>query len=463
VERVDARALARALERTVRGEVLFDRGHRAIYSHDSSNYRQAPIGVVVPRDADDVVAAVAACREHGAPVLSRGCGTSLSGETTNVAVVLDMSKHMRTIFEIDAEEGAARVEPGVVHDQLTRITEPRFNLTFAPDTSTHEYATIGGMLGNNSCGIHSVMGGRTSDNTHELEILTYDGTRMHVGETSEAELERIIRGGGRRGEIYRSLRDLRDRYADRIRARFPDIPRRVSGYNLDELLPEKGFNVARALVGTEGTCVTVLEATIRLIHSPPSRALVVLGYPDVFHAADHVAEIMRFGPTGLEGMDARLKRDMQQKRQHLQEIAMLPDGHGWLLVEFGGESREEADEQARECMARLRKSDDAPSMELIDDPRQERMIWEVREAGLGATSYVQGERDHWPGWEDAAVPPGREGEYLRDFSKLLDEYGYRAALYGHFGQGCIHCRTRTTGGAGGASRGSAGWSTTRPT
>jgi FAD/FMN-containing dehydrogenase/Fe-S oxidoreductase len=440
VDELDARALERELRRHVRGEVHFDRGYRAIYSHDSSNYRQAPIGVVVPCDADDVFAAIAACREHGAPVLSRGCGTSLSGETANVAVVLDMSKRMRTIFEIDPDRGRARVEPGVVHDQLTGITEPQYQLTFAPDTSTHEYATIGGMLGNNSCGVHSVMGGRTSDNTYELEILTYDGARMRVGETTDGELDAIVAAGGRRGEIYARLRDLRDRYAGEIRRRFPDIPRRVSGYNLDELLPEKGFNVARALVGTEGTCVTVLEATLRLIHSPPCRTLVVLGYPDIFRAADHVPEIMDCGPTGLEAIDDRLKRNMQSKKEHLREIRMLPEGNGWLLAEFGGETREEADERARECMARIRKDRNAPAMELIDDPSQEQKIWEVREAGLGATSYVLDERDHWPGWEDAAVPPGREGDYLRDFQKLLDRYGYKASLYGHFGQGCVHCR-----------------------
>jgi FAD/FMN-containing dehydrogenase/Fe-S oxidoreductase len=440
VESVDRGALERALKGSVRGEVRFDPGSRAIYSHDSSNYRQPPLGVVTPRDPDDVVAAVAACREHGAPVLPRGCATSLSGATTNVAVVLDTSKYMREIVAIDPEQKIARVQPGVIRDQLAELTEARHDLTFAPDTSTHEYATFGGMVGNNSCGIHSVMAGRTADNVEELEILTYDGLRMRVGSTSEEELERIIREGGRRGEIYAELRRLRDRYADLIRERYPDIPRRVSGYNLDELLPERGFNVARALVGSEGTLATVLEATVRLVHSPPCRSLLVLGYPSVYEAADHVPEILEYGPTGLEGLDRCLVQDMEGKGEHTEEIPMLPEGDGWLLVEFGGESKEESDERAEECMAQLRKDRTAPEMHLFDDQGEEARLWEVREAGLGATAFIPGERDSWEGWEDAAVPPERLGDYLRRFRDLLDEHGYRTALYGHFGDGCTHCR-----------------------
>jgi FAD/FMN-containing dehydrogenase/Fe-S oxidoreductase len=439
-DRIDRRALKRALGESVKGEVRFDLGTRAIYSHDSSNYRQPPLGVVIPRDAEDVVAAVAACHAHGAPVLARGCATSLAGQTANVAVVLDTSKYMREILEVDPERRIARVQPGVIRDQLAELTEQKYNLTFAPDTSTHEYATFGGMIGNDSCGVHSVMAGRTADNLEELEIVTYDGLRMRVGPTSEEELERIVAAGGRRGEIYAQMRDLRDRYAQLVRERYPDIPRRVSGYNLDELLPEKGFNVARALVGSEGTLVTILEATVRLVHSPPCRSLLVLGYPSVFEAADHVPEILEYGPTGLEGLDRCLVQDMEGKGQHTGEIPMLPDGDGWLLVEFGGETKAESDEKAEECMARLRKDKHAPTMRLFDDRAEEDRLWEVREAGLGATAYIPGTRDSWEGWEDAAVPPERLGDYLRRFRDLLDKHGYRTALYGHFGDGCTHCR-----------------------
>ncbi len=450
IDRIDGQRLEGALRDAVRGEVRFDAGSRAAYSHDSSNYRQPPIGVVVPRSTDDVVAAMAVCRDHGAPVLSRGCATSLSGETTNVAVVIDYSKYLREIIEVDPERRIARVEPGVIRDQLSNRTEAEHNLTFAPDTSTHAYATFGGMIGNNSCGVHSIMAGRTADNVEELEVLTYEGLRMRVGPTSEEELAEIIARGGRRGEIYEGMRELRDRYAELVRERFPDIPRRVSGYNLDELLPEHGFNVARALVGSEGTLAAVLEATVRLVPSPPVRSLLVLGYPHIHLAADHVPEILEFGPTGLEGIDRRLIEDMLVKGSHSAEVPMLPDGDGWLLVEFGGQTREESHEHARGCIEALRKGSSTPEIKLFDDVGEEQRLWEIREAGLGATSYVPMERDHWPGWEDAAVPPQHLGEYLRRFSDLLDAYDYRAALYGHFGDGCVHCRInfdlRTAGG-----------------
>src|SRR5919205_1613146 len=249
----DVRALEAELKEKLRGEVRFDEGYRAIYSTDSSNYRQAPLGVVVPMDPEDVVGALSACRNHGVPVTPRGCGTSLAGQGTNAAVVIDTSRYMREIVEVDPEKKIARVQPGVIRDHLAKPLEAEYGLSFPPDTSTHAYATFGGMIGNNSCGAHSVMTGRTSDNVEELEIVLYDGTRMRVGPTSEEEFERIVARGGRKGEIYAQLKELRDRYADLIRERYPAIPRRVSGYNLDELLPEKGFNVARALVGTEGT------------------------------------------------------------------------------------------------------------------------------------------------------------------------------------------------------------------
>jgi FAD/FMN-containing dehydrogenase/Fe-S oxidoreductase len=447
---IDVRALERELERAVRGEVRFDAGYRAIYSHDSSNYRQQAIGVVVPADQDDVVAAIAACREHHAPVLPRGCGTSLSGETTNHAVVIDVSRNLRAIKEINESERYAIVEPGVIHDQLTAITEPQMNLTFAPDTSTHQYATFGGMIGNNSCGIHSVMGGRTSDNIHELDIVTYDGCRMTVGATDDDELERIIAAGGRRGDLYRRMRRLRDRYADDIRRGYPEIPRRVSGYNLDDLLPEKGFHVARALTGSEGTLAMVLQAKVRLLYAPPERALAVIGYPTHAHAADDVPPLLDAGAIGLEAIDHKLLADLQIEGQHLQDMQLLPEGEAFLLVEFGGEERAEAEEKARKALRAIGRKPDDDSVAVHSEPDTQRTIWEVREGGLGATSYVPLERDHWPGWEDAAVPPNRVGDYLRDFDRLLAQYDYRASLYGHYGDGCIHCRInfdlRTDGG-----------------
>ncbi len=437
---VDAAALAAALERELRGEVRFDDGSRALYSTDASNYRQVPIGVVLPRDADDVVVTVSLARQFGAPILARGAGTSLAGQCCNVAVVLDMSKYMNRIVQLESQQKFARVEPGIVLDDL-RAEAEKHKLTFGPDPATHTHCTLGGMIGNNSCGVHGLMAGKTVDNIDELEILTYDGHRMRVGATSDGEFDRIVREGGRRGEIYGRLKSLRDRYADLVRARYPKIPRRVSGYNLDELLPENGFHVARALVGSECTCVVVLEAKTRLVYSPPARALLVLGYPSVYDAADDVPRLLEFGPIGLEGFDDLLVLDMKAKGLNHYGISLLPSGAGWLLVEFGGETQPEADAQARKLMDALRRAPSPPSMRLIEDKRQERAVWAVRESGLGATAHVPGKPLMWEGWEDAAVAPEKLGHYLRDLRKLLGSYGYGGDLYGHFGQGCVHTRT----------------------
>ncbi len=441
-----ADALAEDLRQRIRGEVRFDTGTRALYATDASNYRQVPIGVVIPRDVDDVVETVAACRAHDAPVLPRGCATSLAGQTCNVAVVIDFTKHVNRILDIDVEAGRARVEPGCIFDSLRHAVKPH-GLTVAFDTSTHEYATIGGMIGNNSCGVHSVLAqqqgagsGRTQDNLDELEVLTYDGARFRVGPTPDDELEAIIRGGGRRGEIYAGLKALRDRYADLIRERYPDLPRRVSGYNLTELLPERGFNVARALVGTEGTCAVTLGATVRLVESPPARVMLVLGYPDVYSAGDHVTEVMAAGPVGLEALDDHLIGNIKVKQLHAEYTELLPEGGGWLLAEFGGGDTDQAAENAKKLMAVLGRRGDAPNMRLYTEPAQQEKIWLLRESGLGATAFVPDEPDTWEGWEDAAVPPARLGDYLRDLRALFDSYGYKSSLYGHFGQGCVHCR-----------------------
>src|SRR5687768_3002722 len=330
-----AESLEQKLKQTVRGEVRFDAGARALYATDSSNYRQVPIGLVIPLDEADVAAAIAACRAFGAPILPRGAGTSLAGQCCNVAVIMDFSKFLNRIITLDPEAKVARVQPGIVLDRVRDAAEVH-HLTFAPDPATHSRCTLGGMIGNNSCGVHALMGGKTVDNIHELDVMLYDGTRMTVGATTGDELEAIIRTGGRKGQVYAGLKDIRDRFAPLIREKFPRIPRRVSGYNLDELLPENGFNVARALVGSEGTCVTVLEATLRLTASPPFRRLVCIGFPDPFIAADHVPAILTYKPIGLEGFDNAIPDSLRAKGMRLDELKLLPGGKGVLLVEFGG-------------------------------------------------------------------------------------------------------------------------------
>jgi FAD/FMN-containing dehydrogenase/Fe-S oxidoreductase len=400
-----------------------------------------PLGVVVPRDVDDMVAAVDACRAHGAPITNRGAGTSLSGETTNVAIIVDCSKYVTRLLDLDVNGRCVWVEPGIVTDTV-RDAAKAHGLIFGPDPSTHDRCTIGGNIGNNSCGVHSIMSGRTADNTLALDLVLYDGTRMTVESAySEDDVAALVARGGRQGEIFSALRSLRDRYAELIRQRFPVIPRRVSGYNLDNLLPENGFNVAASLVGTEGTCVTVLRAKLALVPWPASRSLLVLGYDDIAQAADHVPEILRHQPQALEAVDHKLISNMIKKQFHESNLSLLPDGSDYLLLEFGGDSKEEADERAREVMAKLQKDHDVPAMSLFDELAQEETLWKIRESGLGATAMVPGEPDTWPGWEDSAVAPERMGDYIRDLRKLYEKHNYSAAaMYGHFGEGCLHSR-----------------------
>src|SRR5579875_1073514 len=455
MERIDVVRLRRALRKAVKGEVRFDPASLALYANDSSNFRQVPIGVVVPMTVDDVVAAHRVCHDFGAPILNRGGGTSLSGETVNYAVVIDHSKYLTGIGDIDPERRLVTCEPGVINEELNRHTG-KHNVVFGPDPSSHSRCVIGGNIGNNSCGIHSVQsqlygpGPRTSDNTHALEVVTYDGSRFWVGNDEEGKLDEIIAQGGRKGEIYAALRGLRDTYADEIRARFPsvaEVPRRVSGYNLDELLPEKGFNVARALVGTESTCVTVLRAVLMLTPALLQRTLVVVGYPVLADAAEHCTEIIeKWRPIGLEGLDEELIREQAAQHMHVKDIEELPrDGsRAWLLVQFGADSAEESEDTARQFADWLQKDKGYDAGRILIMPSkqeggQSQDIWEIREGGLGSTAFARGE-DNWPGWEDSAVPPDKLGGYVIDLRHLMNRHGLKGAMYGHFGQGCIHCR-----------------------
>ena len=431
-------AVERDLKAAVEGSVRFDIGSRALYATDASNYRQVPLGVVVPKSTDDVIRALEVCRRHGAPIVARGGGTSLAGETCNVAVVIDFSKHLDHVVSLDPEARRAEVEPGCIPDVLRDQAE-RHRLTFGPDPSTHDHNTLGGMLGNNSCGVHSVMAGRTSDNVHSMDIVNGDGLRMTVGPTSDEDYRAILAQGGRRAEIYRALDDFRNRYADLIRHRYPRIPRRVSGYeNLDELLPENGFNVARALVGTEGTCVAVLGATVDLVHSPPARVLAILGFDDIYVAADAVPDVLKSEPVGLEGIDHLLIEFVREKHLHPEDAKMLPEGKGWLVAEMGADTQAEAAEAARKLVDRMKEK--TRGGEVIEEKDKQQRIWDLREAALAATAHVPDMPETHPGWEDSAVPREALGDYLRDLEALFAKYGYTASVYGHFGDGLIHTR-----------------------
>ncbi len=428
--------LEAALRQAIRGEISFDAGTRAVYATDSSNYRQVPLGVVFPLDHDDVVAAMRICAEYDAPVLARGAGTSLAGQACNVAVVLDTSRHMTRIFEIDPIARTARVQPGAVLDDLRRAAEEH-GLTFGPDPATHAWCTLGGMIGNNSCGSHALYAGKTVDNVEQLTIVEYGGATYVVGAYDDEAYDNAMAQGGRLAEVLEDLRAIGTRHADRVRARFPDIPRRVSGYNLDQLLPENGLHVARALVGTESTCAVVTEAVVRLSLSPRHRRLVVIGYPDVFLAADAVPSLLRHPLLALEGFDGTLVDQMRARPLHVEHLSLLPEGRGWLLAELGSDEPDAADRLAEAFVA------DLPSevaWHRYDDAERQQRVWLVRESGLGATAVTSdGTRNH-EGWEDAAVAPEQLGAYLRAVTALWAEFGYSGAWYGHFGQGCVHTR-----------------------
>jgi FAD/FMN-containing dehydrogenase/Fe-S oxidoreductase len=432
------RELEALLKKSLRGDVRFDLGSRALYAADSSNYRQLPVGVILPRDAADVDAALAACRTTGAAVLPRGAGTSLAGQCANVAVVFDFSRYMNKLGSIDPAAKLARVEPGIVLDRLRDAAEVH-HLTYGPDPATHSRCTLGGMIGNNSCGAHGLMAGKVVDNIESLDLVLYDGTRMTVGRTSPAELEALIHGGGRVGQIYADLAKLRDRYSSLILEKYPRIPRRVSGYNLDELLDENGFNVARALVGSEGTCATVVAATLNLTNSPPFRVLTVLSFADVFLAADVVPRVLEFGPIGLEGFDGLLVDFMRRKNLAMDDVSLLPPGGGFLLVEMGAWDAAEAHAKAKALAHAAQGWAEAPAARIYS-AEDAAAVWRVRESALGATAFVPGEPERFEGWDDAGIPPARLGAYLRQLTALMADYGYRSPLYGHYGQGCVHLR-----------------------
>ncbi|HEY3821871.1 MAG TPA: FAD-linked oxidase C-terminal domain-containing protein [Polyangiaceae bacterium] len=439
---VDVRALWKRLRETVEGDVRFDPGTLGLYAQDASNYYHLPIGVVLPKSADDVAAVLAACRSLGVPVVSRTGGTALAGQGCNEALVLDFSKYMRHIIAIDPDSRIARVEPGVICDELTAATKPH-GLTWGPKPATHSRCGFGGMLSNNCGGMNAQYSGIAVHNVEALDVILYDGTRMHLGWMNEDDLADAIAAGGRPGEVYRALRELRDRYRSRIVEGYPRLPRRVSGYNLDELVPKADgrFNVPRAIVGTEGTCVTIVEATLRLVDLRPQRVVAMLAYDDIFRAADHVPSVLAAepDPMAVEGMDQRLYDHAKKKNQpSAKHLALLPKGHAWLFVQIGSNDKAESRARGERLIAALRP--ELVDARVLEEDEDQENLWEMREDSLGTTAFVPGERDTWEGWEDSAVPPERLGDYLRDLDALYHRYGYSSALYGHFGQGLVHCR-----------------------
>lgn len=429
-----------SLDEKLSGYSDFSDAGVALYTSDASNYRQIPLGVVVPETIDDIVLTAKLCREYKLPLLMRGGGTSQNGQCVNEAVVLDCSQYLDKVIDIDVEQRTALIQPGLVCDSLKAAAE-QHQLTFGPDPATHSRCTLGGMIGNNSCGPHSMLAGKTVENVLELEILTSDGARFWVGPTSDEQLQSILSGNDRRAQIYRNLMTLRDQYADEIRTRYPTIKRRVSGYNLDQLLPENGFNVARALVGSEGTCVSILQAKVRLIEKPAHTRLVVLGFEDIFTAGDAVGDIMPFKPIAMEGLDWGIVGGLNDRNLRQAEVALLPQGRAWILVELAASTPESMENTAEQFVSKMQTISRITSVKLIETDN-ESALWSIREQGASATSMSLDPNDPDPivGWEDTAVDPLQLGDYLREFQALIDRYDYTTSLYGHFGDGCIHAR-----------------------
>ncbi|QWB24888.1 MULTISPECIES: FAD-binding and (Fe-S)-binding domain-containing protein [Streptomyces] len=399
------------LRGVVRGDVGFGVTDRALVTMDASNYRRVPRGVVAPVDADDVAAVLAVCREHGVPVVARGGGTSIAGQATGTGVVLDFTRHMNRLLSLDPVTRTAVVQPGLVLDRLQEAAAPH-GLRFGPDPSTHSRCTLGGMIGNNSCGSHSVAWGTTADSVRELDVVTARGRRLRLGQDWSGAPD--------------GLRALVDGELSRLRTGFPELPRRISGYALDALLPEHGADVARSFCGSEGTLGVLTEAVVRLVEAPRARALAVLGYADESAAAEAAAGLLPFGPLTVEGMSADL----------VPSATALPKGTAWLFVETGGESAGEARARAETIV----RAADVVDALVVTDPAGQRALWRIREDASGTATRMPDGTEAWPGWEDCAVPPARLGAYLRDFRGLLTAHGLRGTPYGHFGDGCIHVR-----------------------
>ncbi|GHD14848.1 FAD-binding and (Fe-S)-binding domain-containing protein [Nocardiopsis kunsanensis] len=430
--------LRHALETRVQGTVSFDPGTRALYTSDASNYRRVPLAVVLPETVEDCVEAVRTCAEHGTPVVPRGGGTSIAGNAIGTGVVVDTSRHLRAIEEIDPGARTATVQPGVILDDLRRATAAH-GLTFAPDPSTHSRCTIGGMVGNNACGSHSVAWGTTADNIVALDVLLADGTRMTVGSSdTDEDFAELARRPGREGKVYAALSSLVERHRAEMRTDMPQFRRRVSGYALDRLLPEKGRDLAAALVGTEGTCVFVLGATVQLVESPPARALAVVGYPDAPAAADAVPALLEHGPLTVEGINHRMVAALD--RHGASARVPLPEGGAWMLLEVAGADPDEATAAAERMLAALPEHSRPQDSAVVTDPGHQKALWRIREEGAGITQRTPDGRDAWSGWEDAAVPPENLGGYLRDFEALMERHGRFGVVYGHFGDGCLHVR-----------------------
>jgi FAD/FMN-containing dehydrogenase/Fe-S oxidoreductase len=438
---VDAAAVVTGLQSTG-VEIDVSSLTTSAYAYDASNYRIRPVGVVFPRNVDDVMKVLAVCRATQTPIVARGGGTSMAGNAIGPGVVIDFSRFMNRILSVDADSATADVEPGVVLSILAKGVENATSgtLTFAPDPSSQSRATVGGAIGNDACGNHSVRYGRTSEHVVELDIVTADGAQLTV-----------FRGGvrpsdpsdgyasDRARELETAMTDLAARNSEQLRTELGRIPRQVSGYHLSHLLPENGFDIARALVGSEGTCAVVVGARVRLVEKSPNPLLVCLGYPNVVDAARDIESILAFSPAAVEGIDESIVETMRVRRGD-DAVLGLPEGSAFLYVDLDGDDAAEVRARADELQATLIRNGRLTDGRIVSDQRERASLWRVREDGAGLSARPAQGGETWGGWEDSAVAPENLADYLSDFQELLDKHDLTGVKYGHFGAGCMHIR-----------------------
>ena len=432
--------LAQELRQRVSGEVRFDPFSRVLYSTDASIYQMEPVGVVIPRNVEDVLAVVEVARDNGIPVLPRGGGTSLAGQTVNHAIVLDFSKYLNQVLEINQDERWVRVQPGIVLEQLNKQLAGH-NLQYAPDPTTANRACVGGGIGNNTCGAHSVIYGKTLDHVKELEVVLADGTLSHFGSLNSGELEAKLGGTGLEGDIYRGIRGIAQENASEIEVRYPKILRRVSGYNLDEFLSDYPFNLSRMVVGSEGTLCVVTEAKLNLVPRPTMTALSVLHFADIVEASEATREVLMHEPSSIEVMDKILLDRSRESLGHSRNLSFIEGDPGALLaVEFYGESE-------AELVAKMKAlKDDMVHRRLgyawvnLMDSAAQASVWNLRKAGLGLLMSIRGDAKPLPFVEDTAVDPENLGPFVRRFDEIVRNHGTEAAYYGHASVGCLHIR-----------------------
>ena len=429
-----------ALKRRVSGEVRFDPFSRVLYSTDASIYQMEPVGVVIPRNVEDVLAVIDVAKENGVPVLPRAGGTSLAGQTVNHAIVTDFSKYLNQIIEVNQEEQWARVQPGIVLDDLNRQLLP-YGLMYAPDPTTSSRACVGGGVGNNTCGAHSVIYGKTLDHIKELDVILSDGTQTHFQPLEAHELEAKLSGTGLESNIYRGVRRLAQENAAEIEARYPNIMRRVSGYNLDEFLTDSPFNMTKMVVGSEGTLCVVTEVKINLVPRPTMTALSVVHFQDIFGASEAVKDILLHEPSSIEIMDNNVLERSRASTGLGSNMAFIEGTPGAILVvEFYGESEAELTDKTEKLKDDMARRGHGYATVNMQDRASQASVWAVRKNGLGLLMSMHGDAKPLPFVEDTAVDPENMGEFVRRFDEIVRNHQTEAAYYGHASVGCLHIR-----------------------